>query len=214
MYPVFSHFSYAQLNVTQFFRGSKIILLHYLREKENTLGKINSHHWHEELWRSLWTKHSSELQDFYSVQVCDFGQVVHSCEPKLSQLQRESSGLAITWDLSYELGLGRDIRAAQTPWGTETKKGSWSVAYLSSLLHFNQISLKCIWLISSLSCWYGCPSVLELFLIGLFKPSLNWLCSFQGKPTQYHSNASLPQPLMLKKVKLKSSMKTYKTFYN
>ena len=83
-----------------------------------------------------------------------------------------------------------------------------------SLLHFNQISLKCIWLISSLSCWYGCPSVLELFLIGLFKHSLNWLCSFQGKPTQYHSNASLPQPLMLKKVKLKSSMKTYKTFYN
>lgn len=108
MYPVFSHFSYAQLNVTQFFRGSKIILLHYLREKENTLGKINSHHWHEELWRSLWTKHSSELQDFYSVQVCDFGQVVHSCEPKLSQLQRESSGLAITWD-SFNLLCSRSF---------------------------------------------------------------------------------------------------------
>lgn len=83
-----------------------------------------------------------------------------------------------------------------------------------SLLHFDLTSLKSIRLISSSSCWYGCPSVLELFLIGLSKPSLNWFCSFQGKPTQYHSNASLPQPLMLKKVKLKSSMKTYKTFYN
>ena len=41
------------------------------------------------------------------------------------------------------------------------------------------------------------------------------LCSFPRKTIQYtvlNSNPSLPQPLMLKKLKLNSSMKTYKTF--
>ena len=40
----------------------------------------------------------------------------------------------------------------------------------------------------------------------------NDLCSFPRQTIQYHSNPSLPQPVMLKKLKLNGSMKTYKTF--
>ena len=41
----------------------------------------------------------------------------------------------------------------------------------------------------------------------------NDLCSFPRQTIQYHSNPSLcPDQLMLKKLKLKGSMKTYKTF--
>ena len=35
---------------------------------------------------------------------------------------------------------------------------------------------------------------------------------FQGKPFTSQKSTSMPQPLMPKKLKLKSSMKTYKTF--
>ena len=40
------------------------------------------------------------------------------------------------------------------------------------------------------------------------------LCSFPRQTIQYHSNLSksMPQPVMLKKLKLNSSMKTYKAF--
>ena len=41
----------------------------------------------------------------------------------------------------------------------------------------------------------------------------NDLCSFPRQTIQYHGNPSLyPQRVMLKKLKLSSSMKTYKTF--
>ena len=41
----------------------------------------------------------------------------------------------------------------------------------------------------------------------------NDLCSFPRQTIQYHSNPSLyPQPVMMKKLKLKGSMKMYKTF--
>ena len=40
----------------------------------------------------------------------------------------------------------------------------------------------------------------------------NDLYSFPRKTIQYHSNPSLPRPVMLKKQKLSGSMKTYKTF--
>ena len=40
----------------------------------------------------------------------------------------------------------------------------------------------------------------------------NDLFSFPRQTIQYHSNPSLPQPVMLKKLKLNGSMKTYKTF--
>ena len=39
----------------------------------------------------------------------------------------------------------------------------------------------------------------------------NDLCLFPRQTIQYHSNPSLPWPEMLKKLKLNSSMKTYKT---
>ena len=38
------------------------------------------------------------------------------------------------------------------------------------------------------------------------------ICSFPRQTIQYHINPSLPQLVMLKKLKLNSSMKTYKTF--
>ena len=37
---------------------------------------------------------------------------------------------------------------------------------------------------------------------------------FQGKPFNITVIQSMPQPVMLKKLKLNSSLKTYKTFYN
>ena len=40
----------------------------------------------------------------------------------------------------------------------------------------------------------------------------NDLGLFPRQIIQYHSNPSLPQPLMLKELKLNGSMKTYKTF--
>ena len=40
----------------------------------------------------------------------------------------------------------------------------------------------------------------------------NDLCSFPRQTIQYHRNPSLPQPVMLQKLKLNGSMKTYKTF--
>ena len=41
----------------------------------------------------------------------------------------------------------------------------------------------------------------------------NDLCSFPRQSFQYHGNPkSVPQPVMLKELKLTSSMKTYKTF--
>ena len=39
----------------------------------------------------------------------------------------------------------------------------------------------------------------------------NDLCVFPRQAIQYHSNKSMPWPAMLKKLKLNSSMKTYKT---
>ena len=40
------------------------------------------------------------------------------------------------------------------------------------------------------------------------------LCSFPRQTIQYHSDPSMPWPVMLKKLKLNGSMKTYKTFSN
>ena len=40
----------------------------------------------------------------------------------------------------------------------------------------------------------------------------NDLSSFLRQNTQFHSNPSMPQPVMPKKLKLNSSMKTYQTF--
>ena len=42
----------------------------------------------------------------------------------------------------------------------------------------------------------------------------NDLGSFPRQTIQHHSNPSLPQPLMQKKLKLNGSMKTYKNFRN
>ena len=41
----------------------------------------------------------------------------------------------------------------------------------------------------------------------------NDLCSSPRKTIQYQLSKPMPQPVMLKKLKLNSSMKTYKTFY-
>ena len=40
----------------------------------------------------------------------------------------------------------------------------------------------------------------------------NYFCLFSRQTVQYHSNPSLSWPVMPKKLKLNSSMKTYKTF--
>ena len=46
------------------------------------------------------------------------------------------------------------------------------------------------------------------------KNDRNDLSSFLRQNTQFHSNPSMPQPVMPKKLKLNSSMKTYQTFQN
>ena len=54
--------------------------------------------------------------------------------------------------------------------------------------------------------------IVQNAVLGFSLKNDRMISSFPRQTIQYHSNPNLPQPVMLKKLKLNGSMKTYKTF--